>query len=471
MTEVMDAASLLSPQRLDVLSKLDLAEAILLDEARPWASLIYRNTLSAFNPFHDFNENGYKNSLKDYEINFHKLFASLQSKGFDEAVSRIPITHLGIADGAHRLAAALTLGLKPSIEKVDDSRSQDYGYKKMMLAGIPRAQIEYMVWRYVQLRQSTRALVLTNVGTGIFRLVLDNLVRNMKIGEIYSSELSLSENGKRRLIELSYGHLEWWKPELIDPMYAERHLGTKQRTYAIYIDSTGDDQFRELKLKLRYLVKKKIGFDRQIHGTDSHFETLLLAESLLNANSRHFMNHSPLGAEQRIGAILASAVKPSDFASNSSWLIDGSAVLELYGIRPARDIDFVSTDPSFAPEGFDRHNKEYVDHAASVPEVLHDPRKHFRFRGVKYLALSEVIAQKVGRLDGKDKHDIYLTGANLKSAAKVPSITQNSLKPWQWKLRVLVGRYFEKVIRLLPQRVENRLRLALRRLAKVLFRD
>jgi len=471
MTYSVSPASLLSRARLDVLSKVDYVESVLAKSPVHWATLLYRSNLEAFNPFGDFNENGYKRTLEDYEHYFRELILSLQLQGFDGTLSRLPVTKNGIADGAHRLAASLVLGIDLQIERVSDSRQQDYGYRKMRLAGIPQEQIEYMVWRYVQFQESTRAFILTNVGPDIFKSTLDHLGKFAKIQEIYSIEVTLSEIGKRRLIELSYGHLDWWDSELIEPMLAERHIGKEKSNYAIFFDSPRDNELRELKLEIRALTKRSVGFDRQIHGTDTHYETLLLAESLLNRNSRHFMNQAPIGAEHRIRAILAETVDSSDLRSNNPWLIDGSAVLELYGIRAAKDIDFVSADPTFSPTNFDLHNEEYSDNSSSVAEVIYDPRKHFRFRGVKFLTLAELASQKIRRLDGKDKNDINLIGSYLSKSPELASLAQSALKPWQWKLRIQIGRSLERILLVLPSPVQIRIRHILRQLAQLIFGD
>jgi hypothetical protein len=54
---------------------------------------------------------------------------------------------------------------------------------------------------------------------------------------------------------------------------------------------------------------------------------------------------------------------------------------------------------------------------------------------------------------------------------ELATVKDSPLKPWQWKFRILVGRYLERLLRLLPREFEKTLRRRLRIIAKLFFGD
>lgn len=471
MTTGADIAYLLTPERLDVLARLDFAEGHLRGRQTSWAQLLYRELLEATNPFGDFAEDGVKFSIKDYESSFIALIDSLRLRGFNPALSRIPVTSFGVVNGAHRLAACLALNLKPSIEKSNDHQATHYSFRGLVNAGVSKDQTEYLAWRFIQKKNLTRGFLFSNINAEDFIRCLSFLRKKIGRPEVYSGELDLSDIGKRRLLQLAYGHLEWWDDSLLEKLVAERHLGISRSNFFVVVSIEQEGDELELKSGLRRLLGGRLGLDRQIHGTDNHYETVRLAECLLNKNSRQFLNMAPIGAEYRLFSEFSNRGIHEKYEDNSDWCIDGGAVLEMFGMRRASDIDYIvgSDSPIRFPRA-DLHNSLFKSNSMHPDDVIYDPRKHFRFLGIKFTSLAETSANSIRKSDPKSISDVVLIGRAFSTNPPAYSEFRPRHNQWAWKVRVWVGRRLEKVLTFLPKKLEPRFREALRFFGSLIWR-
>lgn len=473
--QVLDKASaedLLSPDRLDIMARLDFAESRIRGIYNPWASRLYRSFLTASEPSGKFVEDNGKLSIEDYEFQYLRLIDSLNLRGFDSEISRVPVGPGGITNGAHRVAVSLALGIPVGIEPSDDLQASHLGYKGLLASGLSQDQVEYMVWRYVQNKKNTRVLIFSNVSRQAIEKSIFTLRSLLTNRELYSTELFLSDIGKRRILKLSYGHLDWWSDSLVEKLVAERHLGTQKRNYLVLFQVERLGQEQEIKEALREELDKSLGFEWQIHGSDNHFETLRLLEPLLNRNSRLFLNLSPLGSENRILAeVVACGFTPQP-EINQEWSIDGSSTLELFGIRMARDIDYVSvTNLSPRVSRADLHNAEYLARPTSLEDIIFDPRKHMRVEGVKFISLPTLVEQKISRGEKKDNHDISQVAHLLSSGTSFDPADTAAHSQRAWRTRVWVGRKLEKFLKALPRKLEPTIRQTLRVLGSMVWRE
>ena len=462
---------LLTPERLDVLARLDFVEGHLRGRQNSWSQRLYRDLLDTTTPFGDFGEDGVKFSIEDYERSFEGLIDSLQSQGFNPELSKIPTNSRGIINGAHRLAACLALGTTPSIEASDDEQATHYSFAGLAKAGLPQDQTDYLAWRYTQKKTLTRGLLFNNISNSDFKKCLLRLRKKTGRPEVYSGELLLSDIGKRRLLQLAYGHLDWWDDSLIEKLLAERYLGRERSNYFVLISTEREGDELALKYDLRKLLGERLGLDRQIHGTDNHHETLRIAECLLNRNSRQFLNLAPIGAEYRLLSEFSEIGMQPNYEGNLDWCIDGGSVLEMFGLRPASDVDYItgSTVPLRFPKA-DFRNPLYKSDSMNPDEVIYDPSKHFRFGGIKFASLAERAAHSTRKADPKSIADLILIGRSLSSNPAIYSHTVPGHSQGAWKLRVWVGRKLETVLSFLPWELAQVSRKVLRFLGSIVWR-
>lgn len=400
--------SLISASRLDVFARVDFVRAQLLNQSGLWGRTLYRSYMIATGANDSYSENGTKTSVSDYFLEFSQLIKSMKEQGYKREFGAIPVTPAGITNGAHRLATALELSLPVFVSTASEPFSS-YDYRFMRKRQLATIFIDAMAFNLIRACQNTRSVVVF----GESREVVDAIENEVRktAGVVIRKHIELTEIGKRRVIQLAYDHNEWWnRSRLLEKMTSERFDGSPAHCDLIFTHESDVSSLSARKASLRKLLPSS-HFERRIHGTDNHFDTVFLGEFALNPNSTSFANTAPLGSEDRIIAILKDLVPQSDLAiTESSWCIDGSSVLELFGLRQANDIDFIVCNDSQAPAilrkaGTD-HAEEYVHGFADPFEIIADPRNHLIYKGLKFISPSGLLCQKFRFSDSKSKLDI-----------------------------------------------------------------
>lgn len=454
------AKSLLSTQRLDVLSKVDYVKEHIYGINSSWGAALYEEYLLATNPSGRFNENGTKFTISDYFLEFDKLISSIRTRGFDSTESSLPMANGHIENGAHRLAISLVEGVQVATHETT-SPPQIYDWDYLVKIGLAEVYRDKIALNFIEANEKVAALLLT----GMTDDEVSELVRrSKKISDVACTRtVSLTEIGKRRLMGLAYGHNDWWDEKFRETMVYERFReGAQyaQATAIFYVLAPGAS-YRDLKENLRGTLRNQT-FERQIHGTDSNAEAILLAQSLMNSNSRHFLNYSPVGSEKNILEI----VRGMDLAADGTWAIDGSATLEMYGMRLARDVDLIVSKNSryrtMKLRNVDRHETEYERYPTSFESVIHDPRFHFYCQGIKFISLSALIQQKIYVGDEKGIQDQKLTAEFLAGTRPIYSIPPKKTPHSLWKLETKTARFLEPALRVLPNTLERVARKTLR---------
>jgi len=468
--ESMSAQSLITASRLDVFSKVDFVQTYLNGFQTSWAKSIYRGFLSASRPDGKFDENGSKFSLEDYERDFIQLIESCKINGYQSSISRIPTTKNGIVNGAHRLAVALCLNLEVSTEAVDEE-DQIYDYRFMNRIGLSSIYRQQMAWNLVSRRQDSRVFLLVNLNDEVEKKVVQGI---REFAEIVTVErINLTKIGERRLMELAYGHNDWWRPQFRESMVSERFSSGDNICTAVFTIGSDISRAQEQKLSLRKLLGSE-HFDRQIHGSDNFSDTITLAEVLLNRNGVHFMNTAPIDSESRIFDLIGGH---KDFEETTHvqipWCIDGSAILEMYGIRRARDIDFIAMDVESMPREIrnigDNHISEFSKYPIGLEEVILDPRLHFRYKGNKIMSLSTLTFIKSSLLDVKAVDDINLISKFYEFGG--PTYMDGDLrnKARLWKIELLLNSILTRLISPLPEKMRNSVKSFLSRVRTLVF--
>jgi hypothetical protein len=153
--------------------------------------------------------------------------------------------------------------------------------------------------------------------------------------------------------------------------------------------------------------------NHSVHITDTHHETLRVAEALLNANSVHFVEHARPGAPVRLLGHMArlrdwlreAGLSPEDLC------IGGSAVLAAYGLREGKDLDFLhhfALPERGLPEDLGSHNEYAGLYGLSADDLIYDPSNHFNYFGLKFASLPVIARMKKTRGEKKDAVDLSL---------------------------------------------------------------
>lgn len=451
-------SELITPSRLDVFSKIDLARSILGGFQSSWAQAIFEEYLLARNPTGKFSENGTKFSTKDYVVEFQKICSSLKTEGFLDRLSKIPITTRGIENGAHRLAASLVLNSEV-VTQPSAKLPQIYDYKHLEKIGLPSIYSDSMAFNYLTFKGTTRALMLTGMTAVEIKEVIARISKKLEL--VYVKTVDLTPIGQRRLVSLAYDFNPWWEDKFVETMAWERfHTGPSSA--ALILFEPGSEDLRKIKEDLRGSVIPN-EFERKIHGTDFFSDTLTLGEVFLNRNSLDFINQSPIGSESRLLPQIQELKKTMVTKHINDWAVDGSAVLEIYGIRKAQDVDYVVHGDQLLPrlKGFDLHNGEYSKYPFSVSDVVFDPRLHMIYKGVKYLSLSAVLFQKTYNGTLKNFEDANRIVNALLNASPTYREPSSQVRARRWKLEIVLLSTLESVVSRLPRNIQIRVRRCL----------
>ncbi len=163
-----------------------------------------------------------------------------------------------------------------------------------------------------------------------------------------------------------------------------------------------------LKKELRTLYN--IG-NHSVHINDTHEETFRIASSVFNANSRHFLNTATFNLNPQ-NQQLYKHYQATIGANKNNYCIVSSYVLALYGLRAARDLDYIHHGPPLARyPGVDSHNSYTKQYPLPIDDIIYNPRNHLYVGGIKICSLQVLKAMKEKRAEPKDITDVGFINA------------------------------------------------------------
>jgi len=406
---------LLTSDRIDVVAKYLYAKDFLTHKGivSKWNEQLYLEHIKAFNNFVE--GDGSKVSSKDFLDSFKLVLNSIKENGFNFQISSVPISSDGIIlDGAHRLAACLVLD-KPISVIQENSTGRKYDLAFFLSRGLNKEYCEYLAYEYCKLVNSTRIALLYPNAEGREDQVEELLRRYGKI--IYKKQIKFNSIGAVNLVRQVYRNEQWlgnWKNDF---------RGAQEKAWACFssngplrvfiIETSNLSALSSVKEQIRNIYK----IDKHsIHINDSHEETILISKLLLNDNSIHHMNCSKRVYYSWFDSLFHAYENHIKENESENYCIDGSGVLAAYGLRPARDLDYLCLDECYKNELFQDcniHNEEWERIGIDCREIITDPRKYFYYYGVKVCALSEIYKFKELRGESKDKQDCILINSIL----------------------------------------------------------
>ena len=370
-----------------------------------------------------FTERGEEYTPSSRLESFNQLLRSISSNGLIDELQQgdfIKVTSHGhILNGAHRVAASHAMG-------IDELKGQVYPLGKeawstdaasLRNVGLPEAEVEWLLLESLKIRKTSRFVFLFAEG----RQHKEKLLAATKhLGDIlYQRDIELTSNGVRRLIEVAYSMNDWWTPSYIDGIVREKTRGATAPHHAVLViyepKDTSLDNVRDLKLQIRSELERVGVHGKSLHGSDNWQDTEPVLQLLLKAPGRFFLNASPYGSERGLLSRLDEEHCSLGGAQAETITIAGSSVLELHGLRRARDIDFftVSDIPAKSQWDWGCRNADYSPR--DVWAACH-PRNTFVYMGWKFQGLSHYSGlQRYRKLTNKGRHDLGLAEGLLES--------------------------------------------------------
>ena len=359
-----------------------------------------------------------KKGLDDFVRKFNELIDSI-TKGFDPN-HPIPQSKQNqiITDGSHRLAVCLCLGVEPIFQPIDKVGCTNWNYQYFMQYSphyhLPAHSADTIALNNLELMHRAgddrvRSIVVyASTGAAGKYQDVENIIRSYGV-IMYRKIIPLTLRGQYNLIKELYRG-EPWVGGVFPPTNDEKYRNYTSahhpiRFYLFHFNNGADD--KEMKRKIRDIYKIN---NYSIHATDQYVDTFRTATALLNENSIHFLNRANTRVSSKTKNSLTSYF--NTVKTDEDYMLTGSVVMELYGLRAANDVDYISRETTeLKLEGVGRHKAIWLDYYhAPTDELLYNPTNYFYFNGHKCLSLSALKLMKSKRGEPKDLKDVVLIG-------------------------------------------------------------
>lgn len=290
---------------------------------------------------------------------------------------------LTVKKSSGRLASDME---KSSFANFNQSESIEAAWFDLLEQGVSRYQLGSGVLDFCTSNESSRAFVFFSLkDTQILGLV-EYLLEKTGLEIVYTTNLELSNIGALNLIELCYGDKPFFNERIRETMSRERFAYSLRAFVVVYSLRQPETNFRDLKEDLRRTLPP-LTFERRIHGTDEIEDTKVLVEAITNPNTLNLLNRVRVSRKDRVFSRV-----PDSLRNNPKVCVDGSSVMELYGLRKSRDLDFICIDSEFRSViqsmGYDLNDRHYEWLALTQEAVIQDPHLHIKLFGLKFSSLA-----------------------------------------------------------------------------------
>jgi hypothetical protein len=455
-----DPIDLFTHKRLDLIIRFRYALHF-FSEWRTFAASDYIKFMKLLSGNQNINERDLKYSPANRLRSFDNLILSITTNGFQGALEDSPILvskggH--VLNGAHRVAAAKALNIS-NITCLQDENPQKEIFttdcESLRKMGFSRNSAEGLLLDALNISKKSRFMLLF-AGSEKYATHLHKEVSSFA-EVIYQFGFRISRDGLRRLVEVAYHMNDWWTPSYIDEILREK-LGESDvsRTGHIIVYQPNSDviDVREFKLLVREKLELKGMNGRQLHGSDQWSDTKAVLEVLLSEGGRFFLNNGPYGSERSLMERLQSEVTAAG-PDPTSITLAGSTVLELHGLRKARDIDFFSLKPP-EKDTFDWGCRNYnFDYSSEDVWNACRTQSSFVFKGFRFQSLEMYLRyQEHRRITSKGKFDYNLANILLKKESSWQTEKREKLyilvRQIKYGVTIFVIRTYPKFVRKVP---------------------
>lgn len=403
--QTLDARQLLTHNRLDLAFKLAFLD--LINKNEKLAKNIYREDIRSqtLGKFQEFG-NHEKNSFDAYCETFKSIYEDVRLNGFNGDKSIIPLCKEGtILNGAHRVASAIRSNSKVTCVQTDQA-SLICDYKYFYDRNIGSELIETAVQVFIKYADNVYlAFLWPSVDSE--KINVEDFFNKI----IYKKTLDLTSQGAFNLLIELYKDMDWIGNSSNDFYGARRKLlecfpSATGRVHIVAFQANNLEEVRNIKQCIR--AKFNIGYS-SIHITDNKSEAFRVGALVFNTNGIHFLNYAKPYKYTELHVLLDKATVElgNEFVSED-FLIDGSSVLNLYGIRKNADIDYIALDDGVPITSFvvEPHDSELKYHLVDKTDLIYNADYFFIYKGFKFVSFAQLFSMKQRRNNQKDRIDI-----------------------------------------------------------------
>jgi len=366
---------------------------------------------------------GTKICIDDFYKNFNFLIENMKKNGFDKN----NIIELGtngiLINGSHRLMTCFYYKINPIFKKENEgSLSYNYDFfinrinyqtyhkdihKRGNCMNLDRLYSDTMALEFIKLDSNIRVMITYPNINDKFE-ILENIIK--QYGYLYyKKNIKLNTNGVNNLIKELYRNESWIGglfPNGINPggKYNVCKGNNPINLYLIHIYDL--DKLVELKNKCRELYN--LG-KHSLHMSDYTEDTFRIASSLLNENSIDFLNNGTNNLSEKTKNTLQNYFDKLQ-NNNDDYCITSSVIMEMYGLRNAKDIDYLhKNDNILNMNNIENHNGIWLSYYTKTKDdIIYNPENHFYFNGFKFASLNIIREMKKKRNEIKDQNDLQL---------------------------------------------------------------
>lgn len=409
----VDAKDLLTSYRFDLPIKYLYAKSIVEGWQTSFYKEMYKEHLRVWNNFKEYDK-PHKNTFEAFDNDFKALIKSMQTAGFDSNVSLVPVEESKyILNGSHRVAAAMVTGKKVFCKKGQDTvdGQKDCGWLMFNQLKYPERYADRAAVEYAKLKPNTFVATLFPSAKGNVNLAYNVLNKHGKV--VYFKPINLVKNGAMNLMFEFYENEEWaGGPHNNYAGYREKArlcFTTNSPTYFFLVEFDTLQASVAAKNEIREVYQ--LG-KHTIHINDTHEQTVRLANVVFNQNSVHYLVNAKRTVYPNFEQCLArfKVALSNNKLDVNDYAVTVSSVLAAYGLRDAKDLDYVHRNNVVVKgELIDSHN-QYLDSLYGVPadELVLNPDNYFYTRGIKFVSLDVIKKLKEKRNEPKDQVDVKL---------------------------------------------------------------
>jgi glycosyltransferase involved in cell wall biosynthesis len=412
------AVDLMNSNRFDIAAKTFFARIHLKDTKSRFHEELYLQHLKVWNNFHEVTP--IKEGANTFLSSFKSILDSIQSNGFREDISKVPVINNSAINGAHRIGACIALNKNIKTYVGHPSEGQhicNYKYFKnktnFVAEGLVDKYTDEMALEFCRNKSNLYTITLFPSHTSPIANLIS--IIEQKYGIIYKKEIKLTERGKFNYIHNLYYDEKWIGNKL------HNYPGIREKTnlcftqgneiVVLLIEENNIKNLITLKEQLRDLCKVS---NHSVHINDTQAETWRIATSVFNKNTIEFLNKRSLSPTVNFDNYLNTYINTiHNRPDKEDFCIDSSAVLSAYGHRDCRDLDFLHLNNIHSiAYNIDCHNQESHHYLTPKDEIIYNPDFHFYFHGIKFASLDVVKKMKENRDEEKDRKDVILIKGN-----------------------------------------------------------
>jgi hypothetical protein len=374
---------------------------------------LYKNHIFLFNNANEEN----KKSINDFIISFNMLIDSIKNNGFNNNY-KIPINNNLITNGAHRLSVCYYFDIVPTYQ-ITKPINQKYDYSFFKLRNNDKKLIEPIfmencILEAIKINKDLKCLLFF---PNFYKNEI-NFLKCLKIIKeksiiLFEKKINLTKKGLSNLIKEIYRGEEWIGglfPDGINPggkfNYVVDSTKEIQRLYLIVLFN---NNIINLKKEIRNIYKNH----HCVHTTDYFRDTFRTASALINENSIFFLDKCNLSyLSNNNKSLLKEYFNIINNKDNfDEYCLTSSIILELFGLRKANDIDYLSinNDTICNNNQISCHKDIWLKYYNyTKDEIIFNPKYHFYFNGVKLSSIEIIKKMKENRNEIKDINDIRL---------------------------------------------------------------